>query len=139
LAGRPSFDTVEVCPALDVRALSRDGVLQTGTHEWFWRAARITLALTYRQSTGTLDLEPDRLADARIQITYTEPNFGGTRPWFLCPEAAEDASRNCTASQDRGAVGTVPGSGTRVSGSERRGEPLRRRSGYASVSAARRT
>lgn len=25
----------------------------------------------------------------RVQIEYTEPNFGGVRPWFLCPECRE--------------------------------------------------
>jgi len=31
--------------------------------------------------------------DYSVSLTYTEPNFGGQRPWFLCPDCSDRAGK----------------------------------------------
>ena len=95
-----SRDRVEDCLSLDVRSWRRDGWLEIGT-------GFITTWRRYRgdSSIGVRVLEVDRAERARAvelsysrgpvgrkeDVTYEVPlcwtpcNFGGSRPWFVCP------------------------------------------------------
>ncbi len=90
------------CHNLDVRYLHREGLLKCG--RWFFlrwsRAGRETgsiggvvegtemserVILTYRHRRG-----PDgEWGDVRepVSLSWTACNFGGQRPWFVCPGA----------------------------------------------------
>jgi hypothetical protein len=92
--------TTSECQSVDVRHLHREGVLKSG--HWFtlrWsragkeagsiRGAVIGeekaegVTLTYRHRSG-----PGReWEDVRepVPLTWTACNFGGERPWFVCP------------------------------------------------------
>ncbi len=86
---------VEDAFRLDAQELGRGGRLEDG------RSARFVFAAGGR-ATDTLELEPDdwaitcrftrrrpgradEVAQYAIEISRTDCNFGGTRPWFLCP------------------------------------------------------
>jgi hypothetical protein len=95
-------DTTDDCHSVDVRYLHREGLLKSG--RWFslrWsRAERETgsiggvvegtkqperVILTYRHRSG-----PRReWEDVRepVHLSWTACNFGGERPWFVCPRA----------------------------------------------------
>jgi hypothetical protein len=84
--------------ALDVRQLVRAAALRSG-YRVDWRlspdgdsAARIQmlvaqsgLVLRYQYSTGGGEWKS---AEYPVRITRTRCNFGGWRPWFLCPARA---------------------------------------------------
>jgi hypothetical protein len=92
--------TVEECRSLDIRYLYRNELLKPGN--WFslrWsRAGRETgsvrgvvegndrperVILLYRCRSGPGD-EWDGIKET-VPLTWTPCNFGGERPWFLCP------------------------------------------------------
>ena len=94
--------TTGECHSLDVRYLYREGLLKSGS--WFslrWsRAERETgsiggvvegtqtperVILSYRHRRGP----SGEWEDVRepVPLTWTECNFGGERPWFICPGA----------------------------------------------------
>jgi hypothetical protein len=94
--------TVEECRSLDVRRLLREGLLKPGRlFSWSWSRAGREVA-----SIGSLvegDDCPERVVllfrhrsgpsaeweDVREQVdlAWTACNFGGERPWFICPGA----------------------------------------------------
>jgi hypothetical protein len=97
-SGHWSKATVEGCLNLDIRELYRtrgaDGLSRTCT--WY-RDGEKTGAITWRIAGGYLHLAytvTDRDGEKREQdykalITWTPCNYGGRRPWLICPE------RNC--------------------------------------------
>ncbi len=94
--------TTGECHSLDVRYLHREGLLTPG--RWFslrWsRAGRQTgsirgavegnarperVILLYRHRSGTAG-EWEDIREA-VPLAWTPCNFGGERPWFVCPGA----------------------------------------------------
>jgi hypothetical protein len=94
--------TTGECHSMDVRYLHREGLLKPG--HWFslrWsRANRETgsiraavigdekpegLILTYRHRSGPGAEWED--VQEPVPLTWTVCNFGGARPWFICPGA----------------------------------------------------
>ena len=94
--------TTDECHSVDVRYLHRQDLLKPG--RWFslrWsRAGRETgsirtavigdekperVILTYRHRSGP----GDEWEDVRepVSLSWTACNFGGQRPWFICPGA----------------------------------------------------
>ena len=85
--GRPLF---EEYPRLDVRHLNRSGLLQ-GTHRVAWSDGSVAeiegqdngLEIVHRPAHY-----PENLDD-HLCLTWTPCNFGGHRPWFICPGCGE--------------------------------------------------
>jgi hypothetical protein len=94
--------TTGECYSVNVRYLHREGLLKPGN--WFslrWsRAERETgsiggvvdgtepperVILTYRHRSGPGGEWED--VQERVPLTWTACNFGGERPWFVCPGA----------------------------------------------------
>jgi hypothetical protein len=88
--------TTEECRNLDVRRFRREGLLKPG--HWFswcwWRAEenvasigvfvcqdRLVLAYRHRSNPGG---EWEDVKEP-VPLTWTACNFGGERPWFVCP------------------------------------------------------
>jgi hypothetical protein len=101
---RHRFDkktTTGECNSLDVRRLYRDGLLKPGTcfrSSWS-RFDRETgslhgfvyldeIVLSYRHRSG-LGGEWEDVKEP-VPLEWTSCNFGGERPWFLCPGAGCD-------------------------------------------------
>jgi hypothetical protein len=95
--------TTDECQSVDVRYLHRQGLLTPG--HWFslrWsRAGRETgsirgvvsrdgqpeqITLLYRHRSG-LGREWEDVREP-VPLTWTACNFGGERPWFICPGAS---------------------------------------------------
>ena len=91
-AGRPGWHVkAEHCLRLDVRKLARHKVLAGGMFSWRW-----TNSHTGEESGSiTIYSRPDGLrlsftqngkpCDHEVGIVRTACNYGGTRPWLLCP------------------------------------------------------
>ena len=94
--------TTDECHSMDVRYLHRNGLLKSGG--WFslrWsRAGRQTgsirgvvegekrpeqVTLLYRHKSG-LGGEWEDVREP-VELAWTACNFGGERPWFICPGA----------------------------------------------------
>jgi hypothetical protein len=94
--------TTGECHSVDVRYLHREGLLKLG--RWFtlrWsQAGRKTgsirgavigerkpegVILTYRRRSGPGDEWED--VQEPVPLEWTACNFGGERPWFICPGA----------------------------------------------------
>lgn len=89
--------TVEECRSLDVNRWHRKGLLRPGQwFSWVWRdedgekeaSINVTtypdaVELSYTIWPGTEDAEKVRYS---VSITWTECNYGGQRPWFVCPK-----------------------------------------------------
>src|SRR3712207_2963768 len=94
--------TVEECRGLDVRRLHREGLLESGRRfSWSWsragrqvasiagvvlgasRPERVVLLFRHRSGPGA-EWED---AQQPVELDWTPCNFGGERPWFLCPGA----------------------------------------------------
>ena len=81
---RPLF---EEYPRLDVRHLNRSGLLQ-GTHRIEWSDGSVAeiegqndgLKIVHRTFRYPANL------DDHVRLTWTPCNFGGQRPWFVCPD-----------------------------------------------------
>jgi hypothetical protein len=92
--------TVEECRSLDVRRLHREGLLKPGRlFSWTWSRAgrevasigafvegeecpeRVVLLFRHKRGLGT-DCED---VQQPVELDWTPCNFGGKRPWFLCP------------------------------------------------------
>ena len=90
---RPSLntkDTVEECLGLSVSFLHRQGYLQSD-NSWSvgWsRNGKITDMINGRTESGRIVLEYYKEQEAirqTVEIVYTPCNYGGERPWFICP------------------------------------------------------
>jgi hypothetical protein len=110
--------TVEECRSLDVRRLHREGLLKPGRlFSWSWSRAGREVAsigalveghdgpervvLLFRRRSGpSAEWEDVR---EPVELAWTLCNFGGERPWFICPgeRAAAGGLRSFT---DRGAT-----------------------------------
>lgn len=92
-AGRPGWHgKAEQSMTLDVRVLARRGLLSNCAFTWRWRitatdeevgsigvtAGHGVLYLRFR-SNGSV-------VEQRIRLDETACHFGGTRPWFRCPQ-----------------------------------------------------
>ena len=86
--------TTDECRSLDVRRFHREGLLRSGTSfSWrWWRAGRKVafigtlvyqdkLVLSYRSTLGG---EWEDVKEP-VSLEWTPCNFGGERPWFVCP------------------------------------------------------
>ena len=97
-AGRPGWRRkIEHCLRLDMRELSRKGLLTAGYRfSWRW-----TNSLT-GEETRSIGIEvrpegfvlrystPNGIRDEQLAITRTPCRFGGSRPWFVCPSCNEN-------------------------------------------------
>ena len=91
---RPTLDDVQ---QLDISVLRRDGVFRwavdAGTISWKvegrsvarigYSSSPTSIVLRYVVRYG--DADPGSIA-THIPVEHTPCNFGGTRPWFRCPE-----------------------------------------------------
>ncbi len=94
--------TVEECRSLDVRRLHREGLLALGYRfSWSWsraghqtasigcvmlgehRTERVVLLFRHRNGLGA---EWEDVQQS-MRVAWTACNFGGARPWFVCPGA----------------------------------------------------
>jgi hypothetical protein len=88
--------TTDECRSLDIRRFHREGLLKPGHwFSWSWRRAEQEVAsvgalvyedklvLSYRSKSG------GEWEDVRepVSLEWTPCNFGGERPWFVCPGA----------------------------------------------------
>jgi hypothetical protein len=91
--------TTDECHSLDVRGLYRDGLLKPGTSfrsSWSRAGREIAsvgalvyherIVLSYRHHS-TLGGEWEDVQEP-ISLEWTSCNFGGGRPWFVCPGVA---------------------------------------------------
>lgn len=97
-AGRPGWRRkCEQSLALDVRQLHQKRLLSPGTSfSWHWttnhgeRAGSIGVSVGHQQVTLNYQWTPDggdpRPITCPLWIDRTPCNYGGQRPWFLCPQ-----------------------------------------------------
>jgi hypothetical protein len=88
---------VEDCLSFDVRNWRREGVLEPGrsTTQTWYRDGRKVSSIGVRAFRGAVELSysvgPGGASGHKEDMRYTVPltwtpcNFGGSRPWFLCP------------------------------------------------------
>lgn len=92
--------TAEECRQIDVGRFKREGMLladQTWAGSWWWKnsegkqtasvdvtscAEWVQLSYTITYTAG--DREPEKI-NYTIPVAWTPCNFGGQRPWFICP------------------------------------------------------
>ena len=98
--------TVEECRSLDVRKLDRQGLLEPGyrfTSSWSRagrqiasiggvvlgssRPERVVLLFSHRNGPSA---EWEDVQEP-VKLDWTPCNFGGERPWFLCPGVVNGA------------------------------------------------
>ena len=92
------FDTkprAEDCLGLCVNYMNRCGLLDEGMEGrlWWTRHGSEIAAIGYRTAGGVLTLDyafRDEPVTIPVRLTYTTPNYGGRRPWFVCPLAVGD-------------------------------------------------
>jgi hypothetical protein len=90
--------TIDECRSLDVRRLHREGLLKSGNlFSWQWSSAgrevasisalvyQDELVLSYRHRSGPVG-EWEEIREP-VSLEWTACNFGGERPWFVCPGA----------------------------------------------------
>ena len=92
--------TAEECRSLDVRRLYREGLLKPGYgFSWSWSRARRQIASIGGVVLGSF--RPERVVllfryrsgpradwedvQQSVALEWTPCNFGGERPWFVCP------------------------------------------------------
>lgn len=90
-------DTVEGYRRLDVRRWQRDGLLKPGTRfSWgWWRENEQVASITVQTDQDRVTLEyryrreGEEWQDIKepVPLTWTPCNYGGARPWFICPGA----------------------------------------------------
>ncbi len=91
--------TTEECRSLDVRRFNREGLLKPGCwFSWSWWRAEQKVAsigafvhqdqvlLSYRYRSGPAG-EWEEVKEP-VSLKWTPCNFGGERPWFVCPGVA---------------------------------------------------
>lgn len=96
-AGRPATHVkAEHCKSIDVRRWHREGIF-AGRHmgSWQWTDGQTgeRLATIGYRSEGT-SVALDYLIDGkdcsqRVRLTHSACNYGGARPWFICPIRGE--------------------------------------------------
>ena len=96
-AGRRAVHVkAEHCQRLDVRRWHREGVLKNGVlGSWVWSdsvTGERTGSIGYAVGEGFVNLNysiNDQPSNQRIALTRTTCNYGGVRPWFVCPVRGE--------------------------------------------------
>lgn len=90
-AGRPGWRRkAESCLRIDVRALARQQLLDSGRINWGWRNTRTgesTGSVSLNLGSGSMELSYCRGGESktqRILLERTPCPFGGSRPWFRC-------------------------------------------------------
>lgn len=99
-AGRPAMHVkAEHCKQLDVRRWHREGVLRAGSFgSWTWSNSSTgerVGSIGYSVGDGYVNLNysiNDKPSNQRITLARTHCNFGGARPWFVCPVRGERAA-----------------------------------------------
>jgi len=96
--------TVEECHMLDVSSLHRKGFLQHGkSGTWIWsRDGEQVGGIGLRMEGGALVLrysitqrdEQKRDYYYRVPVAWTACNYGGSRPWFVCPGVVSGVACN---------------------------------------------
>lgn len=96
-AGRPGWKRkAEQSLALDVRQIARKGLLRPGAFSWHWsrngeRVGSVgacvggdtdRVTLSYQWTPYNSD---PRNVECSLRVERTPCNYGGSRPWFLCP------------------------------------------------------
>jgi hypothetical protein len=77
--------------ALDIRELRRAGMLRMdGPKIWSWyRGERVTASMVI-EARGSFILLGYRIREEErahpVQLSWSNCHYGGTRPWFLCPD-----------------------------------------------------
>ncbi len=113
-AGRPAMHAkAEHCRRIDVRRWQREGVLRNGcAGSWQWTDAetgerRATIGYKSDGFSVMLNYSIDgRDCSQRVRLSDSSCNYGGKRPWFVCPirgervavlylRAGRFACRNC--------------------------------------------
>lgn len=87
----------EDLPALDIRDLKRRGRLvpvKIFESTWTWGSARkMSVFVTVLHGAVALSYSMDgRTISERIELTWTPCNYGGERPWFVCPSCGRRAA-----------------------------------------------
>jgi len=93
---------VENSNTIDIRRLHRDGLLEPGNSlsmEWSFRGkpdGEITINVEHHRMrlvyyTKREDKEWEAV-DQPVNITWTPCHYGGSRPWFFCPECDRRAA-----------------------------------------------
>lgn len=89
-------DLVEDCRSLDVNRLHREGLLRPGLYfSWAWKDGQgnVKASIGVRTLPGAVELaytvtprggDPQDIR-YRVPLAYTPCNYGGERPWFVCP------------------------------------------------------
>ena len=96
-AGRPATHVkAEYCKQLDVRRWQREGALQAASSgSWRWtdtETGEQTGSIGYRVDDGCVKLDysiDGKPSGQTIRLSYSACNYGGTRPWFICPIRGE--------------------------------------------------
>ncbi len=83
--------TTDACLQVDIRKLARDGLLKPGAEGSFLeRKSKYEIRLVSGQDRMRFQHGLSmlagfrRLAEDVVTIDWTECNYGGSRPWFLC-------------------------------------------------------
>jgi hypothetical protein len=91
-AGRPGWHVkAEHCRRLDVQRFKRENMFRPGSWAWQWKdtdTGRVlaSIAVMGGHDRITLDYSVDGVpVNQAIPIERTACAFGGTRPWFKCP------------------------------------------------------
>lgn len=75
--------TTDELASLDVNWLKRNGFLRPGIHtlQWHDRAGNVIGQVTVAVASGIALREMKQ----KVSLTWTACNYGGCRPWFVCP------------------------------------------------------
>lgn len=81
---------VKDCLCIDVRQLNKKGCLEPGQRfNWRWQDGNY---ITIETKAGAIELDYTISYDGKSQkinyeipLTWTSCNYGGKRPWFICP------------------------------------------------------
>lgn len=95
-AGRPGWQVkAEHCRSIDVRRFQRENLLRPGvTTAWAWtdsetgeRRASIGFSVADHHVTLRFSINDSPMRQ-HVPIKRTRCNYGGVRPWFLCPRCS---------------------------------------------------
>jgi hypothetical protein len=82
---------VEHCWSIDVRHLNRKGCLKPGQmYSWKWQDGNNIVIVTMPEAIELLypisyDGRQREDVHIRVPLSWTSCNYGGKRPWFICP------------------------------------------------------
>ncbi|MCM3622762.1 hypothetical protein M4D70_10925 [Brevibacillus borstelensis] len=73
--------------ALSVTDLNKSKLLSEGNHfQWAWLKKQLPLAtITLLVRNGSIIITGNTISAVTVRLTQTDCNYGGTRPWFICP------------------------------------------------------